>query len=58
MKKTYIQPTMLAVMLQHKSQVLVTSIDSGDTNLSNGGNGDNYEGSIRVKENNAWDDEW
>lgn len=57
MKKTYIQPTMFAVKLQ-MSQVLATSIDSGDTNLSNGGNGDNYEGPIRVKENNAWDEEW
>lgn len=57
MKKTYIQPSMFAVKLQ-MSQVLATSIDGGDTNLSNGGNGDNYEGPIRVKENNAWDDEW
>ncbi len=49
---------MLAVMLQHKSQVLVTSIDSGDAGLVSGGSGDDYEGPIRVKQQNDWDDEW
>ena len=57
MKKRYIQPTMLAVRLQ-ASQVLATSINSGDTGISSGGNGDDYEGPIRVKQQNDWDDEW
>ena len=58
MKKTYIQPAMLAVMLQHKSQVMVTSIDTGDTGLTGGGSDDDYTGPVRVKQHNVWDEEW
>ena len=58
MKKTYIQPTMLAVMLQHKNQVLAASIESGDTGLVGGGSDDDYDGPVRVKQHSVWDEEW
>ena len=55
MKKIYIQPTMFAVMLQHKSQILsgsITGVDGGDTEIGYGGEGG---GDARVRENTSWD---
>ena len=61
MKKTYIQPTMLAVVLQHTIQILEGSPIAGNTGISNGGSGDNYQGPDggAAKESaNVWDEEW
>ena len=66
MKKIYIQPTMLAVMLQHSSQLLSASLtgvnsDSGtDLNptIGNADEDDDGEGG-RVKGlTNIWGNEW
>ncbi len=59
MKKTYIQPTMFAVALQH-SQIIASSIE-GNTGITDGGSGDNYQGPAggAAKESaNVWDEEW
>ena len=59
MKKTYLQPAMLAVTLQH-SQILassgITDVDGNGFDL--GGGGDDYEDPIRVKSYELGNDEW
>ena len=59
MKKTYIQPTMLAVVLQHDQIVAFSRIEGdGDINPTpepgDGSGGSNP----RVKSYNIWDNEW
>lgn len=62
MKKTYIKPSMFAVMLQHQDRILqsVSQIDGGDTGIGNGDNGGNGSGlGADVKgSKNIWDEEW
>ena len=58
MEKTYFQPAMLAVELQH-NQVIATSID-GNAGLNPGvqpGDGTGPSGP-RVKQSSIWDEEW
>ena len=58
MKKIYIQPTMLAVTMQHQSHILEISINeaTGPGGTSYGGGSD---GEAHTKENKSiWDDEW
>ncbi len=60
MKKTYIQPEMLAVVLQH-SQIIAASEVDGNTGISNGGSSDGYqgpEGGAAKGSVNVWDEEW
>ena len=60
MKKTYIQPEMLTVKLQHMQMLCesLTAVENGnpDTNIIYDGEG---TGPARVKEGtNVWDEEW
>ena len=62
MKKTYIQPEMLAVVLQH-SQVIATSITNqdGSSHTTIGGSSDGYDGpdgGAAKGSTNVWDEEW
>ncbi len=64
MKKTYIQPTMLAVKLQQTQMLCesdaVTTIDS-NAGVGYGGGSNNDPTPTpggRVKEQNVWDEEW
>ena len=60
MKKTYIQPEMLAVVLQHSQIIAVSQVD-GNTGLSDGGSSDGYqgpEGGAAKGSVNVWDEEW
>jgi len=58
MKKTYLQPTMNVVKIQH-SQMLcgsITDVEGGDTSIGYGGSSTQ---SARVKSNTVdWDDDW
>ena len=59
MKKTYIQPEVLTMKLQHM-QMLCESLTSvqdgnGNTGIGYGGEG---TGPARVKDTNVWDEEW
>ena len=60
MKKTYIQPEMLTVKIQHMQMLCesLTAVEDGSesTSISYGGEG---TGPARTKEsNNVWDEEW
>lgn len=60
MKKTYIQPSMLAVVLQHSQIIAVISQIEGNGGINptpepGDGSGDSNP---RVKSYNIWDDEW
>ena len=60
MKKNYIQPTILAVVLQHSQIIAVISRIDGDGDINptpepGDGSGDSNP---RVKSYNIWDDEW
>ena len=64
MKKTYIQPEMLAVELQH-SQIVAASKDtydtSGNSGLTDEGSSDGYQGpdgGAAKGSVNVWDEEW
>ena len=60
MKKTYIQPTMFAVVLQHSQIIAVSQIES-NAGISDGGSSDGYQGPAggAAKESaNVWDEEW
>ena len=62
MKKIYIQPEMLAVVLQH-SQVIATSItdQNGNSQATIGGSSDGYDGPVgggAKGSTNVWDEEW
>ena len=61
MKKTYLQPTMMVVMLQHQTTLLQSSnqtlvdVNSGDTDITLGGAG---SGPARARQQSGidWDD--
>lgn len=57
MKKTYIQPAMLAVKLQQMQMLCqsITDLDSDDTGIVIGGEG---QGGSNVKAQSIWDNEW
>ena len=63
MKKIYIQPEMLAVVLQH-NQVIATSPitdQNGNSQTTIGGSSDGYQGSDGGNakgSTNVWDQEW
>ena len=60
-KQVYLQPTMTVVKLQHRTSLLIDSLQSVGTNLTgddiirygNGGGGD-----ARVKDYSVWSDDW
>ena len=61
MKKEYMKPTMRVVELQHRSHLLeggskVNNIYS-NTGMKLGGSGANYNGTIRSRSFDDWDDE-
>ena len=64
MKRTYIQPNMIAVKLQNQSHLMEgTTLSSVSTNLTEEGEHIGYReggitGDARVKVYNVWDDEW
>ena len=60
MKRTYIQPAMMAAKLQSSGFVCtsITSFNSNNADLGYGGSDEDYIGDVRVKERNLWDDEW
>ena len=67
MKRTYIQPNMIAVKLQNQSHLMEgTTLSNIDTNLNEGDeqaehiryNPNGITGDARVKGYNVWDDEW
>ncbi|MBO7138338.1 MAG: hypothetical protein J6V92_07730 [Bacteroidaceae bacterium] len=58
MKKTYKEPTMLIVTIQHTS-LLMGSLDNkvgGNADMNYGGGKGDTEG--RVKEHSIWEDDW
>ncbi len=59
MKKTYIKPSMFAVMLQHQDRILqsVSQVDGGDTGIGGGGDGSGLGGDVKASKS-IWDDEW
>lgn len=59
MKKTYIQPSMFAVTLQHKDNVLesVSQVDGGDTGIGGGGDGGDLGADVKGSKS-IWDEEW
>ena len=66
MKRTYIQPNMIAVKLQNQSHLMEgTTLSNIDTNLNEGEQGEHIRyreggitGEARVKGYNVWDDAW
>ena len=65
MKKLYIQPEMLVVVMQHNINILQASDPvtgtSGNSGLSNGGSSDGYvgpDGGAAKGSTNVWDEEW
>ena len=59
MKKTYIQPKMLAVVLQHSQIVTISRIiGNGDINPTPEPGDGGGDSNPRVKSYNIWDDEW
>ena len=65
MKRTYIQPQMIAVKLQNQSHLMENStLSNVSTNLSQSDNEHfNYNprgtnSNARVKESDIWDEEW
>ena len=60
MKKTYMEPSMLIVTLQHRTNLLIESLTDksvgGNADFVNGGGMGDTEG--RVKEHSLWDDNW
>lgn len=64
MKKTYLNPTMVVVKLQHQTHLMdesTAAIQSLSTNLGDDaiGFGGAGSGSARTKESNGiWDEEW
>ena len=62
MKKTYLQPAMMAVRLQQQSIICASKVSSVSTNLTDGdaiGYGGGGSGPARVKSNTVdWDDDW
>lgn len=59
MKKTYIQPSLFAVTLQHKDGILesVSQVDGGDTGIGAGGGGDGLGADVKGSKS-IWDEEW
>ena len=61
LKKTYKEPAMLNVILQHKSSLLTESLTDrrigGNADFVNGG-GMGGDTEARVKDYNIWDDFW
>ena len=60
MKKSYIQPEMLAVVLQHSQFVAVSQLD-GNSGMSDGGSSDGYQGpdgGAAKGSTSVWDEEW
>ena len=60
MKRTYIQPAMMAVKLQAGGLVCqsITNFSSNNANLGYEGSDAGYSGDVRVKEQSVWDEEW
>ncbi|MBO7138732.1 MAG: hypothetical protein J6V92_09760 [Bacteroidaceae bacterium] len=59
MKKTYIQPTSLAVEMQ-EDQIIAFSVE-GNTGMQDGGSSDNYDGpdfGAAKESHSVWDEEW
>ena len=62
MKKTYYQPSMTVVKLQHQGLLMITSglrgISDGDVGYG-GASINNEGGEVRTRESSGvWDDEW
>ena len=61
MKKTYIQPTLLAVEMQ-EDQIIAASIKiEGNTGINDGGSSDSYVGpdfGAAKESHSIWDEEW
>ena len=59
MKKEYMKPTMRVVELQHRSHLLGGSVKNltGNTGMKLGGSDANYNGTIRSRSFDDWDDE-